>query len=92
MNSPEHGKEGRQESSRGSLWKVCRQREGKWRDSQGENGSGKRTECLWAQLLGLDEGAMADMPFKETILMATVKIHCRILIVKIYLYVCGIKH
>ena len=65
---------------------------GKWRNSQGENGSGKRTECLWAQILGLEEGAMADMPFKETILEATVKIHRRRLIVKLYLYVCASKH
>lgn len=64
----------------------------KWCNSQGENGSGKRTECLWAQLLGLEEGDMADMPFKKTILIATVKIHCRILIVKLYLYVCASKH
>lgn len=71
----------------------CADEEGmKWHNSQGENESVKRTERLWAQWLGLEEGNMTDVPFKKTLLKASVKIHCRILIVKIDLYVWAIKH
>lgn len=69
-------------------WRVADKACKMWHNSHCEYEFVIRTECVWAQELRLKEGYMAEMPLKETILMATLKI----VIVKIYLYVCGIRH
>lgn len=71
----------------------CEYQEGrKWYNSPGENEFVNRTERVWVPLLSLEEDDMDDMPFKRMILIATLKIDCRIVRVRIYLFVCGIKY